>query len=272
MALSWKIGRIAGIDVYLHPTLLLLLAFAAVSEGGLVVALLIAAMFGCVLLHELGHAFAARGYGIQTADITLYPIGGVARLARMPRKPGPEIVVALAGPAVNVVIAAILTVAVLVIGSLSVAPGSIMTTGAEFLVQLLFLNLLLAGFNLVPAFPMDGGRVLRAFLSSWLGRLRATEIAAGIGRTIALLFGLWSLWNGPFLHAILAAFIYIAAGMERARVRIEERGRGGPFADDPTLPPEGYRWVRVGKDVWHLAPIAAYSHSDYFRAKNRTWL
>src|SRR4029078_5435012 len=108
MRMSWKIGRVSGIDLYLHPTLLLLLLLPAVSGGGLVSILLTAFVFGCVVLHELGHALMARRFGIETADITLYPIGGVARLERMPRAPGAEVLIALAGPAVNFAIAGIL--------------------------------------------------------------------------------------------------------------------------------------------------------------------
>src|SRR4051812_12339213 len=101
---SWKIGKVAGIDVFLHPTFLLLLAYVGVVQGGIVSILLVSAVFGCVLLHELGHALMARRFGIETEDITLYPIGGVARLRRMPRAPGAELLIALAGPAVNVLI------------------------------------------------------------------------------------------------------------------------------------------------------------------------
>src|SRR5215831_2000683 len=104
MGMSWKLGQVAGIDVFLHPTFLLLLAYVALTQGGIGAVLLVSAVFGCVLLHELGHALVARRFGIGTEDITLYPIGGVARLQRMPRTPGAELVIALAGPAVNFLI------------------------------------------------------------------------------------------------------------------------------------------------------------------------
>src|SRR5690606_11386827 len=118
---SWKLGRVAGIDLYLHPTFLLLLAFAYASQGGLMAVLLVGAVFGCVLLHELGHALTARFCGIRTEDITLYPIGGVARLVRMPRKPSAELLITLAGPAVNLVIAGVL--ATLILGATALHPA-----------------------------------------------------------------------------------------------------------------------------------------------------
>src|SRR3954468_7031333 len=108
MRMSWKLGRVAGIDLFLHPTFLILLAYVGATQRGLESILLVSAVFGCVLLHELGHALMARQFGIETEDITLYPIGGVARLQRMPRAPGAELLIALAGPAVNVLIVAAL--------------------------------------------------------------------------------------------------------------------------------------------------------------------
>src|SRR3954467_4520657 len=145
--ISWKLGRVAGIDVFLHPTFLLLLAFVGMRQEGPGSILLTSAVFGCVLLHELGHALMARRFGIETEDITLYPIGGVARLRRMPRAPGAELLIALAGPAVNLVIVMAL-VAASEIGLLgSPSPLSL------FADQLTLINLGLALFNLIPAFP-----------------------------------------------------------------------------------------------------------------------
>ena len=174
MRLSWKLGQVAGIDLYVHATFLLIfLVFPGVFDGGPLSpwnVLLVLSVFGCVLLHELGHALMARRFGIQTRDITLYPIGGVARLERMPRAPGAELLIALAGPAVNFAIAAVL-LPLLFLGTDEFASLSMI---GLFLESLLSINLFLGLFNLVPAFPMDGGRVLRACLSNWLGRLRAT--------------------------------------------------------------------------------------------------
>ena len=261
MRMSWKIGRVAGIDLFLHPTFLFFLAFIGLSQGGGPgTILLTTAIFGCVLLHELGHALMARRFGILTADITLYPIGGVARLQHLPRSPGAELLIALAGPAVNVAIALVLGVG---LAALVGAPHRLgWRDGIVGWTSLLMgANLLLAGFNLIPAFPMDGGRVLRALLSIWLGRGRATEIAAVVGRVLAVGFGLGSLmytpWPLKLLHVFLAAFIFFAAGMERTQVRVEERRRRFAEPDDGIrMAPPGFYWVNRGNGFWQLAPIA----------------
>ena len=185
MRWSWRVGRIADIDVYVHSTFLLLLGWVLLQHylahgdpaeaiGGLA---FILALFGIVVLHELGHALAARRYGIRTRDITLLPIGGVARLERMPEDPRQELVVALAGPAVNVALAAGLFLA-LALGRGPAPVGEVAHVGGGVLDQLLWVNVSLAVFNLLPAFPMDGGRVLRAVLALRLDYVRATQIAA----------------------------------------------------------------------------------------------
>jgi Zn-dependent protease len=245
---SWKLGRVAGIDIYLHSTFLLLVIWILAEGGDLLRLGLVAAVFACVLLHELGHALTARQFGIETEDITLYPIGGVARLQRIPRSPGAEIVIALAGPAVNVAIVGGLAA----LGALGVARGP----AAEFGLILLFANMLLAGFNLIPAFPMDGGRVFRALLSPWLGRLPATAIAAGVGRFLAVAFGLFCVWNALWPQVALAVFIYLAAGAELAAVRYEESRRRYDGGDQGhNVAPPGYHWVSRGPGVWQLVPI-----------------
>lgn len=274
-SISWKLGQVAGIDLYLHPTFLLLLAFVGASQGGLMAVLLVAAIFGCVLLHELGHALAARFCGIRTEDITLYPIGGVARLERMPRRPSAELLITLAGPAVNVVIAGLLAVLLLIAAILNPiwAYESIVP---NFLHALMTVNLILAVFNMIPAFPMDGGRVFRALLSNWLGRLRATEIAAGLGRVLALAFGVYALVNFQFLHLVLAAFIYVAGTAELARVRHEEREhrpRSGnrDSGDGVHFAPQGQRWVYVGQGVWRLAPVVVNVDPRTARSRTPWW-
>jgi len=260
--MSWKLGRVAGIDVFLHPTFLLLLLYVGITQGGLGSVVLVSAVFGCVLLHELGHALMARRFGIETEDITLLPIGGLARLRRLPRAPGAELMIALAGPAVNVLIVTALVSArwLGVFGS----PWSPNLLGI-YAAALIWINLILAGFNMIPAFPMDGGRVLRALLSGWLGRVRATTIAATIGRGLALLFGTYSLLQGEFLQVFLAGFIFMAAGQELASVLAEEhRERPRPRGDRPEsassegvwTAPQGFRWVSRGDGVWQLAPIS----------------
>lgn len=255
---SWKVGRVAGIDLYLHPTFFLLLAVAYLLDGGLMAVAFTAAIFGCVLLHEYGHALTARRYGIATRDITLYPIGGVARLERMPRAPGAELLITLAGPATNLAIAAGLGL-VLGLGML-LEPGGEPTLVGRFAQMLMVVNVLLAVFNLIPAFPMDGGRVLRALLSAGVGRLRATEVAAGVGQALALAIPLTLMYLGLFnpLHLVLAAFLFIAAGREREQVRAEEAERRRPNVEPAgvwTAPP-GFCWVSLGDGSWRLAPIA----------------
>jgi Zn-dependent protease len=263
MSLSWKLGRIAGIDLYLHSTFLLVLLLRLPFW-------FILSLFGCVVLHELGHALMARRFGIGTEDITLYPIGGVARLRRMPRAPGAELLIALAGPAVNfAIVAAVALLAFLgldqllaqglaaVLGVLGLDPYGSATAVGQFLSQLVEINLLLGLFNLIPAFPMDGGRVLRALLSGWLGRAQATTIAATIGRTLALVFGIVCFLTGNFVQAALAAFIFFAARAEEMHVLADERRRQAPAGDGQGIwvAPPGYRWVQQGNGVWQLAPV-----------------
>lgn len=220
MKWSLKIGTIAGIDIYVHATFPLLLLWAGwiywmagnTADAVLQGVILILALFVCVVLHELGHALTARRFGIRTDDITLLPIGGVSRLERMPDKPSEELQVALAGPAVNLVIALILFAWVEVAGTpaaftLSLAPGG------SFVLQLLAANLFVALFNILPAFPMDGGRVLRALFTLRVGHLRATRVAASVGKVMALLFGLLGLFSNPFL-ILIAVFIWLGAAQE----------------------------------------------------------
>ena len=253
MRVSWKLGRVAGIDLFLHPSALLVLFLGSAMYGGDVVAAVpfVVALFGSIVLHELGHALMARRYGIGTRDITLYLIGGVARLERMPRSAGPELLIALAGPAVNVAIAAVLGATLLV--GLAVDPGG--SPGlADFLLQVVSLNVGLLLFNLLPVFPMDGGRVLRALLSGWLGRVRATEVAAGLGQFLAITGGLFGLFTGRWELAVLAAFVYFAAAAERRGVVAEARDPQRRGFINPPEAPLGFRWADRGDGVWRLVP------------------
>ena len=224
MSWSWKICRIAGIPIYVHWTFLILIAWlvsshwaaghdlATTAEGvGFVLSI-----FGCVVLHELGHALAARRYGIPTADITLLPIGGVARLQRIPEHPAQELIVAIAGPLVNVAIVAALWIA-------GVRPPMGSNDGqflvqAQFLPKLLYVNAFLVLFNLLPAFPMDGGRVLRALLAMRMDYARATRLAASIGQFMAILFGFLGLSGNPML-LLIALFVWIGAEAEARQVQ-----------------------------------------------------
>lgn len=230
MRSTLKIASVSGIEVRIHVTFLLFLAWiwfgyyqiAGVSSATQGV-LLFVALFACVLLHEFGHAFAARAFGIQTADITLLPIGGVARLNRIPEEPWQELVVAVAGPLVNVVIALALRLVVH-----EAAPPDqlelIENPRIELLDQLASVNIMLVKFNLIPAFPMDGGRVLRALLAMTMPYSRATWIAAMIGQALAICLAIYS-FIGPNRDPILifiAFFIFIGARQEAAMTRTRQ--------------------------------------------------
>jgi Zn-dependent protease len=231
---SWRIGRIAGIGIFVHPTFLLLLVWVMVTNylahddpmeafSGL---FFIVTLFGIVILHELGHALAARRFGIRTRDITLLPIGGVARLERIPEIPWQELVVALAGPAVNVLIAGV------IYAGLMLGPGLRPMTDAtrlsgDFFQEFFWVNIWLAVFNMVPAFPMDGGRALRALLAMRLDYVRATQLAAVIGQGIAVLFGVLGVIYNPFL-IFIAIFVWIAAAQEAGAVQLRSALGGIP--------------------------------------------
>ena len=236
MKWSWNIARIAGIDVKIHITFFLLLAWVAasywLSEGSLSAMLegllFLLALFGCVLLHEFGHALAAQRFGISTRDITLLPIGGVARLERMPEKPFQELWVALAGPAVNLVIAALLFTGLTLAQALEPLAGLSVTSGNP-LERLMVVNVSLVLFNLIPAFPMDGGRVVRALLATRLEYTRATQIAATLGQGIALLLGFFGLFNNPTL-VFVALFVWIGAAQEASLVQMKSALGGIPVS------------------------------------------
>lgn len=234
MKWSWKLGRLFGIDVYIHATFLLLIGWIVLTHwlaerslGATLVGVgFMLLVFGSVLLHEFGHALAARRYGIPTRDITLLPIGGVARLERMPEDPRQELWVALAGPAVNVVIAAALYLWLASAGLM--APwATLSVTAGPLLERLMVTNLWLVGFNLLPAFPMDGGRVLRALMATRLEYTRATQLAAMVGQGMALLFGLVGLFSNPFL-LFIALFVWIGAAQEAGMVQMKSSFAGIP--------------------------------------------
>src|SRR3989454_1442790 len=248
MKWSWKLATVAGIGLYVHATFFLLIAWVGVTywlAGGSAAALsgiaFILALFACVVLHELGHALTARRYGIRTRDITLLPIGGVSRLERIPDDPRQEVWVSLAGPAVNVAIAAILYAWLLL--SQTWRPLSALTmAGGPFLERLLLVNVSLAVFNLLPAFPMDGGRVLRALLAMRMDYVRATQVSAHVGQAMALVFGLFGLFTNPFL-VFIAFFLWIGAAQEASMVQMRTALSGIPVSramltDYHTLAPE----------------------------------
>jgi Zn-dependent protease/predicted transcriptional regulator len=229
MKWSLKLGSFAGIAVNLHWSFLLLIGWiflVHLGEGKTPVqafagVAFILALFVCVVLHEFGHALTARHFGVGTRDITLFPIGGVARLERIPDKPMQEFWVAIAGPAVNAVIAATLALALLVTGNAYQMAAAGVDDGS-FVAKLIWLNIFIGTFNLLPAFPMDGGRVLRSLLAIRIGRRRATAIAANIGQAMAILFGMIGLFHfhNPFL-IIIAIFVYLGAQGEADQVETE---------------------------------------------------
>jgi len=236
MRWSWRIGSLFGIPVYIHATFALIIVWVALSHwlnGQSLAATLtgiafVLALFACVVLHELGHALTARRYHIKTRDITLLPIGGVARLERMPDNPREELWVALAGPAVNVAIAALLFLVLYSTGSWQSVERLSMVEGS-FLQRLMLLNIFLVGFNLLPAFPMDGGRVLRALLATRLSYVRSTHLAATIGQAMALLFGFIGFLSNPFL-IFIAFFVWIGAAQESSMAQMRSSLAGIPVS------------------------------------------
>jgi Zn-dependent protease/CBS domain-containing protein len=233
---SSKIGTIAGTEIRVHVTFYLFLAWIGIAHyvaGGARAAadgiLFIVLLFACVVAHEFGHIAAARRYGIRTPTVTLLPIGGVASLERIPERPREELVVALAGPAVNVVIAAVL---ILILGA-TVDPAALARLddpAASLIARLAAANVFLVLFNLIPAFPMDGGRVLRALLATRLGYAEATRRAAMIGQGLAFALGFLGLFVSPML-VFVAIFVYLAASAESAMVGLRDATRGQPVAD-----------------------------------------
>jgi Zn-dependent protease len=223
---SFHLVRIAGIDVRIHLTFFLLLAwigFIYYRTGGMPAAIdgivFVLLIFLLVVLHEFGHALAARRYGIGTRDITLLPIGGLARLERMPDKPAEEVVVALAGPAVNVALAVVLALFIGLTGGVP-DPHMMEQTHVPLALRLFVVNVWLVLFNMIPAFPMDGGRVLRAILAMRMNYARATQLAASVGQAIAFIFFILGLWWNPML-LLIAVFIYFGASSEAALAQMK---------------------------------------------------
>lgn len=215
------IGSYSGIKVFIHWTFWIIIGWILMMHfemghgwtEALVGALFILVLFACVVLHEFGHALTAKKYGIATRDITLYPIGGVASLDRMPEKPAQELAVALAGPAVNLVIAAILYVFLYATDQLLPISEIDHMGGENFLFNIMAANVILAAFNLIPAFPMDGGRVLRASLAFRMDKLMATNIATRVGQVLAIVFVFLGFF-GNFWLVFIGLFIFWAAGAE----------------------------------------------------------
>ncbi len=235
MRWSYTVGRLDGVALKIHITFLLLLAWAGYRDflyGGPAAALwsigFVLAVFACVTFHEFGHVFMAKVFGIRTRDVILLPIGGVARLESFPRVPRQEFLIALAGPAVTLAIAAGLY-AGLLLGGGDITGGQLFTYGRGFARNLLAVNIFILLFNMIPAFPMDGGRVLRAVLAHRIGFRRATRIAAAVGRGFAVVFAILALtsgWGGGLL-LLIALFVFLAAGSELAAVDLPPTAGAG---------------------------------------------
>lgn len=257
-----KLGTFLGIGLYVHWTFALVIAYVALGsadQGMLGISFAVAQLLGvflCVTLHEYGHAMAARQFGIGTADITLLPIGGVARLRRMPRIPWQELVVAVAGPAVNVVIAVSLILGFFVLTDASVLYAlsdylawsfsgrpmdeAIVATVLDvftspsligFAVLMLIVNIMLVLFNMIPAFPMDGGRVFRSLLAMVMDYRKATTIASRVGLVCAALMAFFALTAGSPIPVLIAAFIGYAGIAEARQVEVMEQVRGMTAGD-----------------------------------------
>jgi Zn-dependent protease/CBS domain-containing protein len=239
---SFTIGKFSGIEVRVHWTFLLLLAFFAFigyqASGSLAGALtaiaVIVALFICVLLHEFGHSLVAQRLGLEIHSITLLPIGGVSNLESLPEKPSDEVKITVAGPLVNVVLAPIFFGVGLLLGAAPRVPADLFTgigSVGQFFFYLGYLNVVLAVFNLLPAFPLDGGRILRALLTTRLGAVRATDISSAVGQLFAAAFFLIGLISGNFLLALVAVFIYFGARGESQMVREHELTSGLRVSD-----------------------------------------
>ena len=226
----YTIGRIRGTDVKVHLTFVLFLVWWAVggyqeagAAGAAAAAVWLLAVFACILLHEFGHISMARRFGVRTPDVILLPIGGVARLERIPEEPRQELLIALAGPAVTAAIALVLYALIRLSGN-DAGLGDL-SPGRPFLSLLMNVNVYLLLFNLIPAFPMDGGRVLRALLASRMGLVRGTRVAASLGQMLAALGGLYAISTGRHLAVLVAFFVFLGASAEAEAV--ETRAAGG---------------------------------------------
>jgi Zn-dependent protease len=264
MGSSYRLGRFFGIDVRVHVTfflLPLLLAFSSFSRSGTVIAALesvvfMLIVFGFVVMHEYGHALTARRFGIRTRGITLYPIGGVAMLESMPKKPWQQILVAIAGPAVNFALAAGIVLAMNTLGYSVLREGIAPTSGlGSLLASLFWVNVVMGVFNLIPALPMDGGRVLNAALTLKLGPLRATQIASRVAKLVALAMGAYAVYDGHFMLGLIAFFVWSASSAEVRAA--QQRDRDGTSGEGTTQVIGRTPWDGMsGRPVWRGAQPA----------------
>jgi Zn-dependent protease/predicted transcriptional regulator len=268
MRWSLKIAQVAGIGIFVHWTFFLLLAWVAYSyiaagENGTVAlegVIFVLAIFACVVLHELGHALTGRHFGVQTRDITLLPIGGVARLERIPEIPMQEFWIAVAGPAVNVVIAVVLLVVLAVAGDIARA-RDVTLVGGPFVGRLIAVNVMLVLFNLLPAFPMDGGRVLRALLAMRMSRVRATHIAASVGQLMAIVFGVAGVFSGQWMLLFIALFVYLGAQAESQMVEMRSLFKGARAREAMIT---RFRTLREDDPIESVVQESSVSHQKNF--------
>lgn len=277
MKWSFKIGHVFGIELRIHATFFLIVAWAAYiwgaayghgAAGAFYGAVLISLLFVCVVIHELSHSRMAQHYGAEVASITLLPIGGIAMLKSMPEEPRKELWVSLVGPASNLVIAAGLAVV------LAVLPGKAPVDTSEQMVEivtgislqglvtyLLFINILLAVFNLMPAFPLDGGRVLRSLLAQRMSYVRATRAAVAAGQVFAFILGIAGLLLGAWIWIIIAVFIYLGAEQEGAGAQMKDvlselKARQAVATDGRTLAPTD--------SLGHAVDLTLHSYQEDF--------
>ena len=228
----YTIGRIAGTEIKVHVTFVLFVAWVALGEyraGGppaaVYATVFLLALFLCIVLHEFGHILMARRFGVRTPDVILLPIGGVARLERIPDEPKQELLIALAGPAVTLAIAVALYLVILFTGH-NPALRDPTLGGLGFAERLMMVNVYLLLFNLIPAFPMDGGRVLRALLASRLGMVRGTRLAATLGQILATVGGLYGISTSQPILILVAFFVFLGASSEASAVEARAAGEG----------------------------------------------
>ncbi|MEZ6242925.1 MAG: site-2 protease family protein [Phycisphaerales bacterium] len=268
---SLRIARIAGIDIGIHWTFWLIIVFigwVVLSNGGTPADVVkmtgfVFALFGCVVLHELGHALTALRFGVRTRDITLLPIGGVARLERIPEEPMQELVIAVMGPAVNVVIAAVLIVVIIATGT-SWTPGENAANEymkLPFLVNLAAVNIFLVLFNMLPAFPMDGGRVLRALLATQMGFAKATDVAAKVGAVMAVLFVAFAFFTGNLVLGLIAVFVFLGGQAENRAAQTRSALHGLPVRGAMVT---GFRTLDAGATLHEAVDtLLAGSQQDF---------
>lgn len=279
---SLRLLTIKGIDIRVHLTFPLIFIWAAYQFGSIYDSLsgaifgivAISLLFFLVTLHELGHSFAARMYGVPVKQIVLSPIGGVAQLARIPDKPIQELVIAIAGPAVNILMAFFIAAVGFAFGLELTSLATVFSTSesatlAALISYIFMANLFLAVFNLIPAFPMDGGRVLRALLALRIEYARATDIAATIGRIIAIFFGIYGLLNGGIFMIFIAFFIFTAAGQEAKYSRVRHALDG--YTVQQAYSASAYR-LHPTYSLEQAKNLAAYSGQQEFAVVDGEWL